>query len=152
MKKILVLSFIACTISLQAHADTRTHYKAAEECLVAMNTKETIEQSIDKQLKLQIKNQPGLAQYKVILQRFLEKYMGWESIKGDLIRLYAQAFSESELRDITKFYRTSTGQKMLRQQSTLAEKGALVGAKKVNDHLAELTSMINAETTRLRQR
>jgi uncharacterized protein len=152
MNKIFALCFIACMISSQVLADTRTHYRAAEECLLAMRTKENIEQSIDEQLKYQIKNQPGLVEYKVILKRFLLKYMGWTSMKNDLIRLYVEAFSESELRDLIKFYRTSIGQKMLQQQSVLAQKGALIGTKKVNDHLEELTSMVKAEAARIEQR
>jgi hypothetical protein len=149
MKKLALVIIITVITSVQVWAETKL--KLAEELLTTLHTKELLEQSIAEQLQLQINAQPDLLPYKKIIKNFLDKYMGWESVKGDLIILYSHAYSESELSDIIKFYRTPVGKKMLQQQPFLAKQGAMIGAKKINDHREELTSRVKAEAARIKQ-
>ena len=83
--------------------------------------------------------------------KFFQKYMSYESVKPDMIELYAELFTSSELNDISTFYKTPVGKKALSLMPTIMSKGAQIGMTKVQGNLGELQQMINAETERLKQ-
>jgi uncharacterized protein len=151
MKNIIISLLFLSIAMTNLLANPKTHAIAAEELLIVVGTEASLEKSIDQQLNLQLQEKQTLIPYKNIMRRFLEKYMGWQSIKGDLIRLYTQSFTETELRSIIAFYKTPSGQKMLNKQPEIMDNGAQIGLKKIQDHIPELQAMITAEATRIRK-
>jgi hypothetical protein len=124
-------------------ADEASHRRAAEELLRAVDVEKTLQASIEASLELQLKANPGLAQHRKTMHKFLSKYMSYASMKDDLLQLYVTEFSEEELKDLTKFYRTPTGQKFLRKAPTLMKKGGELGLRRVQENVAELRRMID---------
>jgi hypothetical protein len=53
---------------------------------------------------------PGVRQ---VLREFMEENFRYEDLEPEFIRVYAQAFTEQELRDLAAFYRTSLGQRVV---------------------------------------
>ena len=78
------------------------------------------------------------------MKAFLNKYMGWASLKDDMAKLYMANFSESELNELNKFYQTPLGKKTVQKMPTLMTKGAEIGQKRVQEHLPELQAAIAA--------
>ena len=67
---------------------------------------------------------------KAVLERYqakanaeLDRAIGWDKIKPELIRLYTTNFTESELKDLNAFYQSPLGKKVLEKRRT---KNALV--------------------------
>jgi uncharacterized protein len=144
MKKMLMLVSLLLSLTVvqaQTPRDDK-HYKAAEELLLTMNMKQAIGESLDQMLALQLKNNPNLQPAEATLKQFFNKYMSWEALREDYIKIYMEEFTEKELKDMMAFFRTDTGKKMAAKQSVLMMKGAQLGQNKVKEHMGELQDML----------
>lgn len=149
MKKkylILIFLFLICLGTTFATADNRS--RAAEDLLNVMKTAALLEKSIDQMLQVQIQQQPELEPYKETMLKFLNKYMSYENLKNDLIKLYSEAFNEDELTEIAAFYQTPVGQKAVQKMPELLSKCSQLGAAKVQQNIGELKEMIEKEAKR----
>src|SRR5690606_3617753 len=112
-QRLLVLPLLlASLVGLRAEAQdfSAAHLQAAEEVLVEANTEVVMTRAMDEVLQLQLQQNPSPAPFEDVMRGFLAEYLGWEALRSDMIRLYAAAFTEDELREIAAFYRTPTGQ------------------------------------------
>jgi hypothetical protein len=125
-----------------AAAPSASHLKTATELLELVHVDRSTADALDVVLKAQLRHQPKLAPYEDTLRAFMQKYMSWESLKGDYARIYAEAFSEEELRQMIAFYRTPTGQKAIKMIPELMAKGAALGQSRVQENREELQRMI----------
>jgi hypothetical protein len=142
----LVLALAAaCAIPSTLSADEKSHRKAAEELLLATNIESQMRTTIDQSIGLQIKANPQLAPMRGAFDRFFAKYMSWDSLKDDVISMYTGAFTEAELKEITAFYKTPTGKKMVQKMPELMSKGMQLGVSRVQANQAELQQMIQDE-------
>jgi uncharacterized protein len=149
---ILALTFILAT-GARAQQPSASHVQAVEELLQAMNISTVLSQTTDVMIKAQIEANPQLKQIEDVMRQFMAKYLSWEYLKPGMVQLYAEAFTEPEIRELVTFYRTPVGQKTVIQMPELFQKGAALGQKAVQDHLPELQEAIekkmkeNGETT-----
>jgi uncharacterized protein len=125
-----------------AAVPSESHLKTAAELLDLVHVDRSTSQALDVVLELQLRQQPNLGPYEHTLRAFVQKYMSWESLKGDYARIYADAFSEAELRQMIAFYRTPTGQKAIKMIPELMAKGAALGQSRVQENREELHRMI----------
>ena len=100
--------------------------------------------TIDQVLAEQVAENPSLGELKPVMKAFFEKHMSWAALKTEMAQIYAEQFTEEELKDITQFYQTPSGKKMARITPDLMAKGAMLGQEKVQAHLGELGAMIEA--------
>ena len=114
-----------------------------------MNMKTAFEQSIEQMLQIQVQQNPALIPYQGVMLQFFSKHMSYESLKPQMIDLYAEVFTASELKDINSFYATPTGKKTLKEMPELLTRGAQIGAQRVQDNIQELQNMIQAESERM---
>ena len=119
-----------------------SHTLAVEEFFTVMNMKETSEKTIDQMLAMQVQQQPQLASYKDVMTAFLRKYVSYEALKGDMVKLYKAEFTEDEIREMTAFYRTPVGKKAVSKLPTLTASGAQLGMKRVQMNMGELQQAI----------
>lgn len=125
--------------------------KEAEILLNTMGMETALEQSIEQMLNIQLQQKPSLAPFKQVMLKFFKKYMSFESLKPDMINIYADAFTASELQDINAFYRTPTGSKTIKLLPGLMAKGGQLGARRVQDNIKELQQMIKDEAERIQK-
>jgi len=149
-KAIATLSLTLLAFAGQSHADADAR-KEAEIMLTGLGMETVLEQSIEETLNMQLEQRPKLVPFKGVMLGFLKKYMSFESLKQDMIDIYADAFTAPELREINAFYRTPTGTKAIRLMPELMAKGGQLGARKVQDHMEELQQLITAEAKRLKE-
>ncbi|MEP7218541.1 MAG: DUF2059 domain-containing protein [Bacteroidota bacterium] len=146
MKKIVIAAIALLFTGMVAHAQvTPSHMKAAEDLFAVMHMDKVMAESLDNMLAMQIKANPSLAQFSGVMKEFLGKYMSWSSLKGDLAKVYTDAFSEQELRDLASFYKTELGQKTAALTPVLMTKGAAIGQQRVQEHMSELQQLIMAK-------
>ena len=131
-----------------AKAQIKGHRKAAEELLEFIGIEAQLASSIKQSLDVQIKANPAIEPFKDAMKTFLEKHMSYASLKEDLITIYANAFTEKELKEITAFYKTPIGKKLVEKTPELMGKGMELGVKRVQDNQAELMGMIRAEASK----
>ncbi len=68
--------------------------------------------------------------------------MTWDTFGSRLVALYEESFTESELRDMTAFYKTPTGQKALTVLPELSRRMIEIGVTEAKKHAQELEAMI----------
>jgi hypothetical protein len=148
-----MLAFVAALLlGLAPHvrADAASHEAAAKQLIASMNMSDLMDRTIDQTLEMQMQQSPQLRPYRDVMLKFFRKYLSWAAIEPDMIKLYTDTFTEDELKDITRFYQTPTGQKAVKTLPDLMAKGAEIGQRKVQENLAELQQMVAAEDARLK--
>jgi hypothetical protein len=137
-----ILAFAFAAAAGAQQKPSASHLQAVEELLQVMHMQQILSQSTDVMLKAQIEVNPQLKQFEDVMRQFMTKYLSWESVKPGMVQLYAEAFTEPELRELTTFYRTPLGQKTVVKMPELFQKGAALGQKAIQDHLPELQEAI----------
>lgn len=151
MKSLNFLIFIGfMAVFSPAFADSASE-EEAEKLLNAVGMEEVLSQSMSQMLDIQLQQNPTLAPYKEVMLEFLNKYMSYESIKPDMIRIYSEAFTASELREINAFYATDVGKKTIATMPALMAQGSQIAVARVQANMGELQSMIQAEAERIRK-
>jgi hypothetical protein len=138
----ILCALFAFGLAAPSPADEKSHLAAAEELLKTMNVDTQLGKAIEETLDIQIKADPRVAPLRPVMKEFFEKYMSWETMKDDLAKIYAGELTESEINEITAFYRTPTGKKLAEKTTTLLKKGMDLGIKRVQDNKTELQDMI----------
>ncbi|MFQ5701670.1 MAG: DUF2059 domain-containing protein [Acidobacteriota bacterium] len=131
--------------------EVSSHRQAALELLRTMGVDRTILAGADTMIDLQLKQNPILVPYRDVLEEWIRKYLNWETVGPEFVDLYVNAFSEVELLEMSQFYRTPTGRKVLEMMPVLMKKGAAIGLAIAREHSAELDEMIRARASELDQ-
>lgn len=139
----------AMLVALPVKGDT--HLKVAHEMLDAMEAERLTNDSLAVVLDVQIHANPEMAPYRETLEAYYFKHAGWDSVKEDYAALYQEAFTEEELRALTRFYRTQVGQKILRLQPQLMEEAMRIGERRLDDNIHELRQVIRERERLLNQ-
>jgi uncharacterized protein len=121
------------------------HRAAAVRVLDTLNMQDLMDAMVDSSLDSQIAAMPQLAQFEEQMRAFLRKHASWASLREDFIGLYVEAYTQRELEDVEAFYVTPTGKKTISLMPELARKGAVIGQRRVQEHLPELQAMIAAQ-------
>lgn len=132
-------------------AQSPAQKQAASELLEVMKMDNAIRDATMMSVEMQVEANPALAPFKDVMSEFVDKYLTWEAMKPDLIQLYADSFSETELRELIAFYKTPTGQKTIALLPELTRKGAEIGGRLMERHGEELQQMIQKRVQELQQ-
>ena len=147
---IVFVLITALSMSSMSLADAASE-KEAEKLLNMVGTQEVMEQSMSQMLDIQLQQNPALAPYKGVMMEFLNENMSYESLKPELIKMYSEEFTSSELREINAFYSTDVGKKSIEKMPTLMMQGGQLGATRVQENIGDLQAMIQAESERIQK-
>jgi len=138
-------------LTVQGHAFAENSAKNEAEILLnTMGMETAFEQSISNILNIQLQQNPSLKPYKQVMLDFFSKHMSFQSLKPDMVNIYAEAFTTSELREINAFYSTPTGAKTIKLMPVLMAKGSQLASKRVQDNTQELQKMISDKAEQLK--
>jgi hypothetical protein len=128
-----------------AYADEASHRAAAGELLKLMKTDQMMKPLFEQMRSLMDQQfeamdlpedaRPALKKYTDKLLKALQEQLGWDKIKDDYISIYAETFSEEELRAISAFYRTPAGQTYIRKMPLLMKKSVALSQRKMPEIL-----------------
>lgn len=148
--KVLKIGFLVGLMAFLPLATAQSEAEKEVEILLDMMGLETaMDQSMSILLDAQINQNPELAPLKGVMIEFFRKHMSLESLKPELIRIYTETFSVTELRVINAFYASDTGKKAIKSMPELMAQGAQLGATRLQENIGELQEMIRVETERL---
>jgi hypothetical protein len=134
-----------------AHEATPAARKAAEELLRLMNVEQVIRSGTESAFDAQLKANPLMAPFRATMQTWVDKYLTWQEFGPKLTQVYAEEFTEPELRELIAFYKTPIGRKTAQLTPLLGKRGAQVGAEVAEAHLPELQQMIQARVAELQK-
>ena len=132
----------------EVKTEAKNRIREAAVLLDSMGMKDLLDGQVELQINMQVQADPSLEPFKHILTEFLQKHMSYEALRPEFIKMYAVAFTASELRDINDFYKSPAGKKAISALPELAAKGAALGQKQVQDNITELTTMIMEEVAK----
>ena len=89
---------------------------------------------------------PMMAQYREVMRAWAAKYLSWAELGAPLARLYAETFTEAELRAFVAFYRTPAGRQLARLTPELTQRSGKLGAEISAKHAPELIRMMQAQS------
>ena len=142
-KLILITLVFFCMVSI--NAEEKRDPSVVYEFFDVMNMSTTYQETIEKMLDVQIKQNPNIAPLKDTMLQFFNKYMGWEGMKKDFAKIYMDNFTDSEMKELIAFYKTPTGKKAAILVPALTAQGAALGQKRVQENMHELQRMIKAK-------
>lgn len=146
----VIVLITALGVSSMSLADAASE-KEAEKLLDMVGTQAVMEQSMSQMLDIQLQQNPALAPYKGVMMEFLNENMSYESLKPELIKMYSEEFTSSELREINAFYSTDVGKKSIEKMPKLMMQGGQLGATRVQENIGDLQAMIQAESERIQK-
>ena len=146
----------------QASADSASHAAQAERFLELVNADRLsvpVYAQVQHMFAERFEQTQAPESKRALLERYqskadaaLDKAIGWERVKPDLVALYTDTFSEPELTRLNEFYESELGQKMLKQLPQLNARSAQVTQAKlesavpqVNKLLAEMTAELDTQ-------
>lgn len=153
MKRMYVLVIVLSLILVQgAWTGEDTHRELAEKLLLLMDAQKNIEQSFEmvKQMQMtQLKRMklPGGATDKAqaVQQKimdFLAKEMSWDKLKDDYISIYAETFTEEELKGLIEFYKSPVGQKFIQKTPELMKRSMEITQKQMADIMPKIREIM----------
>jgi hypothetical protein len=85
---------------------------------------------------------PQLSEFQQVIQEWYPKYLSDRELEPDVSRLYANLFSEQEMKDLTVFYRTPLGQKFRKSLPEIFKQTLIIGVKHTQGHGPELEDQL----------
>lgn len=143
-KLIIALLLFCSIVKAQTPTVTPSQLKAAEDVLLASKADALFKSNMAVTLKQASANLPEdkRAKFIEVMNTFVAKYINWDMIKDQLASVYAQQFTEKELKDLAAFYRSPLGLKLNDKLPILTQKGAELGQQAVQSHQLELQQMM----------
>jgi hypothetical protein len=153
---IVGIILVSVAVGLPANAQDQSKRALAEEMLNLMNMRQTLDQTtamIKQFFVAQIRRAnpaPADPAAQAKLTSDLEKIMdmvkqeaSWDKMKGDYISIYSEAFTEPELKDIVAFYKTPSGQALIKKQPQVMKRSLELSQKMMGRLLPKIKAMVD---------
>jgi hypothetical protein len=100
-----------------------------------------MQQSVFKQFDLPQDAKEDVAEFQRKMFDKIFSELNWNDMKEEYASLYADTFSEKELREIVDFYRSPAGRKMMEKMPVIVQKAMEISLKKTQNLLPEIEKM-----------
>jgi uncharacterized protein len=128
-----------------------SHAKAATELLLTMHFEKQMSAGMEMMADVMIKQNAMLAPFRSVLLKWAAGFMTWDTFGSQVVAFYEATFTEAELRDLTAFYKTPTGQKALTEMPKLSRQMMELGSSVAKDHVQELEPLMRARSAEIEQ-
>ena len=109
-----------------------------ERMLRAADMEALYARSIDESIAAQIRANAELAPYEAPLREFVATHASFDRLKPELVDVYQQTFSETDVEETIRFYESPFGRHLIARLPELMARTGEPGAQRVHAHLAEL--------------
>jgi len=141
--------FVPAGLAAQTPAPARppiapSHLAAARELLEVLHLQDVAAAGVQVALEEQLRTNPALEPYRTVMKEWAASIFSADEAKTAFATIYAETFTEDDLRQLVAFYRTPLGQKLANSQAALTVRGAEVGHNLATAHQADLMARIQA--------
>lgn len=141
MKKTIVIIALGISILMgAAHAQEPAKLALSEKLLTVMEMQKTIEQSFSAITKMIPGNAAQSPEAKNVFDMIM-KELSWANIKDGYIKLYAEVFTEEELKGLISFYESPAGQAFVKKQPELTQKSMALSQQMMMKIMPKLQGM-----------
>jgi len=131
-----------------SEAGELSHEQAIRQLFQLTHMEQKVQEGVESLLALQMQRNPELAPYEEQIRGFMNRYIGWEAMRDDLVRMYREAFTLDELKAMNAFYITPVGQKVLTRVPELVQERNRLAAERLQAHVGELQQEVQAAAAR----
>jgi hypothetical protein len=143
MKRVIAgLVFLLAASPLRAQAPSPSHLQAAEDLIRVMRTEEMLKKGTERMLEAQAQQDPSLSGVRDIVDEFMAKALDWQELKPEFVRLYAETYTEAELRQLVAFYQTPLGQRVVETMPDLMARSSEISQRRVREFMPEMMQRI----------
>jgi len=152
MKKSIIFTCFALIFSLNCFAEPASKETINELFKVTQAQKimDSVYGQMDGMFKNIVQGMNVTEAQKPILDSFFTKYnalireeMSWEKLKDPMADAYASVYTESEVKDIIKFYKSPAGQKMLVKMPELMQASMGIVQNSMKNMMPKITELQN---------
>ena len=79
----------------------------------------------------------------------LDRAVGWDKLKPELVKIYTSNFSESELKELIAFYESPLGKKVLEKMPALTQQSAQLTQSRLESAVPEVNKLLSDMTSEL---
>ena len=137
----IAVLFLPVALPAQQAAKPSSHEEAAREIYRLLGGEKAAEAGAEAMMVM-VRDNPEIAPYEDVFRAWLQKVFAAEDFESEVVALYMKSFSEAELRELAKFYKTPVGQKALSLFPELMKQGAEIGMRRGQEHAGELEEML----------
>jgi hypothetical protein len=145
LARLFLIAFIYAVPGISL-ADADSHRQAVERLFKLTHMEQRVNESVDNVLLIQLQQSPQLEPHRQTLDDFLQKHIGWTSMKEAIAAMYMEAFSEAELNEMNAFYITPTGQRVITDVPQLVQRRNQLAMQRMQDNIAELQKLIGQKS------
>ncbi len=138
---LLISMAIAGMLYAEAPAPTDSHKAAALKLLEVTHTAELLNQTAAQMTGMfsAMSQRPDISEpqkktiqsYQQKASELLKTELTWDKLKDEFVALYTEVYTENELLELTKFYETPLGKKMLAKTPELMARSMQISQKHV---------------------
>jgi len=155
MKRVVVVAIaILITTGLAANAQDQSRRALAEELITLLKVQENAERSLammKQMLTAQIEQLRPLTGKSSVppevsgqMDKMIElvaQELSWDKLKDDYVSMYAELFTDQELKDLIAFYKTPTGQNFVNKQPELVKRSMDVSQKLLSQVIPKIQTL-----------
>jgi hypothetical protein len=138
---LLLAAFIVAAAGITL-ADADSHRQAVEKLFKLTQMEQRVNEGVDNVLLIQLQQSPQLEPHRQALNDFLQKHIGWNSMKDEIAAMYMEAFTEQELNEMNAFYITPTGQRVITDVPQLVQRRNQLAMRRMQENIGELQKLI----------
>lgn len=146
---IVVMAVALCSFAVAQRTSPSAHEQAAIELLEVMDIERQMLSGATAMADAMIAGNPTLLPYRDVLLEWAASFMTWETFGPAIVELYVEAFDESELKEMTAFYRSPVGKKALDLQPKLMNQAMELGMRESQTRVGELQEMVKRRAMEL---
>lgn len=144
MKKLLTVLALALLCAAPAAAQdepTPGEVAAVRELLEASRTRENFIAAME--LGMQ---QGGMGEMtpriRTVLREFMDEHFRYEDLEPEFVKMYADVFTEREIRDLAAFYRTPLGQRVVETLPEITAASQRIAMERLQSAMPQLMQAI----------
>lgn len=148
MRKLIVPALLAILASVfPVGAQEQSRRALAEELMNVTDARSMFDKNISIMREM-LKEQtaPVKGEQEASKDRTFEvisRYLTWDKMKDDFISVYTEIFTEDEMKGMIAFYRTPSGQALLKKQPLLLQRTMEVSQKWVEDAMPKIVKELS---------
>ena len=140
---ILALVLFTASHAFAEVVPTESHRAAAREVYMLAGGTTAAKGAAEAMIAAMPANDKNSESIKKIIMTWCDRVFAGGDFENDMALIYAKYFSENELKELAKFYKTDLGQKITSSLPILMKEGAALGAKHGQLHQGELIQMLS---------
>ena len=140
--KVALLLLLTLFLSAGTLCAESLHRKAALEMMQTSGVPDMLKRSFDAQLEYEIKAVPELGKYRPQLTEFYKKAFSYKELESDLCALYMKHYTAEELQQLSAFYKTPVGKKMVKVNIQMTSEVAALFQKQAEKKMPELQKLL----------